>query len=128
MNYSFQKAFFVGDTFAGNEVPLVPNHKLSAGVRYTFMDCLTFTYGMDFVGDRYFVNDLQNIQPKMKSYTVHQARVSYKKYGFELFFAVNNIFDTQYSEYGVLDTFTLSMPGYYPAPGRNYTCGLNFSF
>lgn len=127
-NYTFQKAFFVGENFAGNQIPMVPEHKFSLGFNYRLQDCFKLTYLCDYVGARRFANDLKNLQPYLKAYTVHNVKMTYQKYGFETFVALNNIFNEQYSEYGVLDTFTLSMPGYYPSPGRNFTAGFSYKF
>jgi len=126
-NYTFAKSFFVGGTFAGNEIPLVPRHKFSSGFDYTFMNSLTFRYDATYVGERRFINDLQNNMPKLKSYMVHNVGLSYRKYGLEIFGAINNIFDAEYSEYGVLD-FTLTRPGIYPAPRRNFLIGVSYRF
>jgi len=126
-NYTFQKAFFVGGTFASNEMPLVPRHKFSAGFNYELIEGLNFSYIFNFVGERYFINDLKNIMPKLKLYTTHDARISYATHGVEIFGTVNNIFDKEYTEYGVLD-FTLTRPGYYPAPRRNFSVGISYKF
>ena len=126
-NYTFEKAFFVGDTFAGNEIPLVPKHKFSTGLEYTFMDCLNFRYVANFVGQRWFINDLQNNMPKLKAYMTQDVKLTYYKYGVELYGVINNIFDEVYSEYGVLD-YALTSPGYYPSPRRNFQVGASYKF
>ena len=125
--YSYQKSYFVGGTFAGNDIPLVPKHKFSAGFELTYMDCLNLIFVSTFVGDRYFINDQLNEMPKLKHYLVHDLKMSYKKYGVEIFCALNNILDAEYSEYGALD-FTRTMPGYYPSPRRNFTMGMSYKF
>lgn len=126
-NYTYQKAFFVGEAFAGNEIPFVPRHKLSAGLKYTFRDCVDVVYSVNYVGERRFVNDLQNNMPRLKAYMTHDIKFAYKKFGFEIYGAVNNIFDADYSEYGALD-FTLTRPGYYPSPRMNAVAGVRYSF
>jgi iron complex outermembrane receptor protein len=126
-NYAYTKAFFVGDNFAGNEIPQVPRHKFSTGFNYAYMDAFNFNYTFNFVDKRYFINDLKNEMPKLKFYTRHDARISYSIYGLEVFAAVNNIFDEEYSEYGVLDR-ALVNPGYYPSPRRNFLIGTSYKF
>lgn len=126
-NYTYQKAFFVGERFAGNEIPLVPRNKISTGFKYTFKDCLRAVYSIDYVGVRRFANDVLNNMPKLKEHTIHNIKISYYKYGFEVYGAVNNIFDAEYSEYGALDTFRVN-PGYYPSPRMNIQAGVNYKF
>jgi iron complex outermembrane recepter protein len=127
LNYTYQKAFFVGEAFAGNEIPMVPKHKISAGLKYTFMKSLEAVYTINYVGQRRFANDLKNEMPYLKSYITHDIKISYTKYGFEIYGAVNNIFDEVYSEYGALD-WTLTRPGYYPSPRTTASLGVRYSF
>lgn len=127
-NYTYQKAFFVGEAFAGCEMPLVPHHKFSVGGDYIFMDCVKFGYTANYVGARPFINDLTNTHPPLKSYVTHNIKLAYNKHGFEVFGLINNILDAEYSEYGALDTFTRTMPGYYPSPRRNFVVGASCKF
>ncbi|MFH1305807.1 MAG: TonB-dependent receptor, partial [Candidatus Omnitrophota bacterium] len=126
-NYTYEKAFFVGGTFAGNTIPLVPRHKLSVGFEYTLADCFRFQYAANYVGTQWFVNDLQNNMPKMKQYLTHDIKMSYQKHGFEVFGVINNVLNADYSEFSVLD-WSLTRPGYYPAPRRNFSVGVNYKF
>lgn len=127
LNYTYQKAFFVGEAFAGNEIPLVPRHKLSTGFEYTYKDSVHLRYTITYVGLRRFANDLQNTMARMKAYMTHDIKLSYEKHGFEIYGAINNLFDEDYAEYGALD-FTLTRPGYYPAPRMNVLGGVRYRF
>jgi len=124
-NYTYEKTFFVGDDFAGSEMPLVPKHKFSAGFDISYKNCLYFTYLATYVGNRFIANDLRNIQPKLKPYARHDCKVSYKKYGLEMFAAINNLLNAAYSEIGVMDRAQTS-PGYYPSPRRTFLIGFNY--
>ncbi|MBL7156851.1 MAG: TonB-dependent receptor [Candidatus Omnitrophica bacterium] len=126
-NYAYQKAFFVGDDFAGNEIPLAPKHQFSAGINYNFIDKVHLGYIANYIGERWFINDLKNDQPKLKPYLTHNIKLSYKDFGWEIFAALNNISDEEYSEYGSLDS-TLTKPGYYPSPRRNFLIGVSCRF
>jgi len=124
-NYTYEKTFFVGDDFAGNEMPLVPEHKFSAGFDLRYEDCFYFTYLATYVGNRFVGNDLRNIEPKLKSYARHDIKISYKKYGLEMFAAINNLANVEYSEYGVMDRVQTSR-SYYPAPRRTFLIGFSY--
>ncbi|MFH0764209.1 MAG: TonB-dependent receptor [Candidatus Omnitrophota bacterium] len=126
-NYTYQRALFVGDKLAGNEIPLVPRNKISTGIKYTLKDCFNVVYSIDYVGARRFANDVRNDMPDLKEHIVHNIKFSYYKYGFEVYGAINNIFNTEYTEYGALD-FYLTNPGYYPSPRLNGSMGIRYKF
>ena len=89
------------------------------------MDSFYLTYIATYVGSRYFANDLQNSEPKLKHYTRHDIKMTYKKYGLEIFAAINNITNAEYSEYGAMDR-ALVNPGYYPSPRRTFLVGFSY--
>lgn len=126
-NYTYQNAFFTSSQYAGNEIPMVPHHKISGGFDYKFMDCVTFSYLTTYVGSRWFISDQRNFQPLLKSYITHDIKLSYYKHGLEVYGAIYNIFDEKYAEQGVLD-FTRTVPGYYPSPGANFVIGGKYKF
>jgi iron complex outermembrane receptor protein len=126
-NYTYQNAFFVGTQYAGNEIPMVPHHKIAGGLNYKFMDCVNIKYLVTFVGSRRFISDQRNFQPKLKSYITHDVKISYYKYGLEAYAAIYNIFNEKYAEQGVLD-FTRTVPGYYSSPGTNFVIGAKYKF
>lgn len=126
-NYTYEKAFYIGSHFAGHEIPMVPYHKLSAGIDYTFMDCVDFTYLANAVGLQRFINDQQNLSPRMKPYVTHDIKLSYHKYGVEIYGAIYNILDEKYSAYAVTNG-TGTAQAYYPSPGVNYVTGIKYRF
>jgi iron complex outermembrane receptor protein len=119
--YTYEKAFFIGSHFAGNEIPMVPQHKLTWGISYTFMDSVDINYLFNFVGPRYFISDPLNLSRRMKQYITNDIRMAYHKHGFEVYGSLNNIFDFKYAEIG-------SYGQYYPANGRNYVVGVKYKF
>lgn len=125
--YTYLKAFFVGSHYAGNEIPMVPRDKLSAGVTYTLQDSFSIGYLANFTGKRYYISDQLNIAPLMKSHVTHDLKLSYKKYGLSLFMAVYNILDEQYAEYGITNATGTNFSDY-TSPGRNVAMGVNYSF
>ena len=126
-NYTYDKSYFVGSSFAGNDLPMVPRHKFTAGLNYTFMDCVNFQYMANFVGIRRFINDQQARAPRLKSYLTHDVKLSYHKYGLEAYGAINNIFNERYAEYGVSNSAGTQQT-YYPSPGTNYVIGVDYKF
>lgn len=120
-DYTFEKAYYVGPRFAGNEIPMVPTQMLTWGITYTYMDCFDVDYKFNFVGPQRFVSDQLNLNRTLKQYITNDIRLAYHKYGFEVFGKINNIFDFNYSEIG-------SWSQYYPANGRNFVIGVKQKF
>ncbi len=127
LKYTYEKAFFVGGSFNGNEIPMVPRYKISGGVSYTLMDCFNVTYALNFVGSRRFISDQNAIAAKLGSYITQDVKISYNKYGLEILAALNNIADERYSEYGVTNAAGRIL-SYYPSPGRNFVFGVKQKF
>ena len=126
-NYTYEKAFYIGSSFAGHDIPMVPRHKLSAGFNYLYMGCVNFNYQANAVGMQRFINDQQNYAPRVKPYATHDIKLSYHKYGMEIYGAIYNIFDEKYSGYGVTSADGKTQ-AYYPSPGVNYVTGIKYSF
>jgi iron complex outermembrane receptor protein len=127
LHYTYQKAFFVGGSYAGNELPMVPRHRISGGLEYTFKGCVHLSYSVTYVGPRRFISDQRNLVPPLKSYVTHDAKISYTMHGLELFGALYNMFDEKYSDYGVTNAMGTTQ-SYYPSPGRNFIAGVTYKF
>ena len=132
-NYSFTNAYFDGGQYSGNEIPLVPNHKASVGLKFLLPMDMSLNIISTYVGSRYFLNDQANAYSRLSGYMVADTNLSWHCKDLKITFGINNIFDKQYSEYaGVLQGFS---PGhsvgdkfYYPNPGRNFSLKVNYSF
>ncbi|MDD5429045.1 MAG: TonB-dependent receptor, partial [Candidatus Omnitrophica bacterium] len=123
--YTYQKAFFVGGPFAGNDIPGIARDKIACGINYTFRDCFRIDYLANIVGPQYFISDQSNSMPKLKTYTTHDLKFSYYKYGLRGYIAIYNLLDEKYSSYGALYGTT---PYYFTSPGRNVTLGVEYKF
>lgn len=126
INYTCQQAYFEGGSYAGHAIPMVPRNQISTGLKYTYMNCFEVVYNINYVGPRRFANDLQNSSPQLKEYMTNNIKFSYRKEGFEVHAAINNIFDAEYSEYGVLSGNRT--PAYYPSPRLNASMGVRYRF
>jgi len=122
--YTFEKAFFSGGIFAGNQIPGVPRDKITCGVDYTFRDCVRIHYMANIVGPQRFISDQTNTNPKLKLYTTHDLKLSYYKYGLSGYIAIYNMLDDKYSSYGAM----WGAPYYFTSPGRNVTLGVEYKF
>jgi len=131
-NYTFIKATFRGGGYDGNDVPGVPNHKVSFGFDLTpafvaFLEGLEFNVWATYVSEERFISDQPNIVPKLDDYLTVNAKLSYTWRFLTAFVGVNNIFDEEYYEYGVCNPAT-GARNYYPSPGVNVVGGMSLKF
>ena len=126
-NYAYAEAKFREGQYKGNEVPGVPNHKVNFGIGVTPLEGLTIDIWSHYVGKRRFISDEPNIFPYLDDYITTNARVSYTWKFLTAFVGVNNIFDEEYSEYGVYSWFRNQL-AYYPSPGIHVLGGLSITF
>lgn len=131
VNYTLQEAYFKGGTYATEVNPLVPKNKISAGVLLTPLlkplKGLEWSATFNYVSSRFKVSDLNNIAPKLKPYKTFDTKLSYKWKGLRAYFAINNLFDEKYHDYGVTNS-TGTREVFYPAPERTFEAGISFTF
>ncbi|QAT16924.1 TonB-dependent receptor [Candidatus Velamenicoccus archaeovorus] len=126
-NYTYTDAVFGKGSFEGNTIPAVPMHKASGGFRWTPDQAFTLNFLVNYVGSMYLVSDQQNAYPKMADYVTVDLNASRRWKNMELFAGIDNIFDAEYSEYGVVSVFS-STRNFYPAPGRRFMAGCRLTF
>ncbi|MDB5735090.1 MAG: TonB-dependent receptor [Alphaproteobacteria bacterium] len=85
----------------GNHIPLNPAHSVRAGGDVEVMDGLTVGGELAFTGSQYFDGDPSNRNAKLPSYVVVNLRGAYRiAPEWELFAAVDNLFDDRSASYG----------------------------
>ncbi len=127
-SYTFTEAFFKGGTYHGNQIPLVPRHKVSLGAAVSLPKACSLNILGTFTGPRYFINDQAHNYPKLDGFITVDAKLSWRPSKFcGLFFGANNLFDEDYSEIGAIST-AYNERGFYPSPGRNFIAGVDLSF
>ncbi len=138
-NYAFTKAYFDGGQYNKNEIPLVPQHKGSVGLRFLLPKNITLNVTGNYVGKRYFLNDQANAYSRLNGYMVADTNLSWCCKDLTVTFGINNIFNKKYSEYAgvVVDNSWESCSGitwpagskfYYPSPERNFSLKLEYKF
>ncbi|HOD11719.1 MAG TPA: TonB-dependent receptor [Candidatus Omnitrophota bacterium] len=127
VNWTWQDAFLKGGKFAGNKVPFIPKNKISAGVSVNLLDNLQTTFSMNYIGKCFAISDQANDQAKLDSYVTFDFRLDYRIKDLKMWFGVKNMFDRQYSAYGVYSSSSNAV-GFYPAAERNYLAGISYAF
>ena len=96
------------DVEPGAEIPLVPNHQVKFGA--TFQLPSGFFVGGDgrYIGSQWLRGDEANVEPKLDSYIVTDARIGWRGKGWEVTAVGNNIFQHKYATFG---TFNVNQGG-----------------
>jgi outer membrane receptor protein involved in Fe transport len=131
-NYSYTKATFETDVLLfsglarkGDELPLVPRHRVSAGINWHPRDGLTLSLIGNYVGKQFMLNDEPNNAQRLADYFLLNTRIAYTWKNWTAEIAVNNLTDHKYSTYGVLGA---TQPSLVPAPGINAVAGVSFRY
>jgi len=130
-NYTFTNAYFDGGGYSQNEIPLVPRHKGSIGLKFILPKDIALNIVGNYVGKRYFLNDQANAQSRLNGYMVVDTNLSWKYKDLTIVFGINNLLDKQYAEYAgyAFNSTTLTNDKfYYPSPGRNFSLKASYTF
>lgn len=124
-NYTYLNAEFYKGVYDKNEIPMVPQNQVNAGLVFGFFKNYNASFNGRYIGNRYAINDQANARGKVKPLVVMDARLAFDRDPVEIFFAVNNLLDKKYNSYEVVFG---SARDHFPAPERNFTVGMNLKF
>ncbi|MBM4259164.1 MAG: TonB-dependent receptor [Deltaproteobacteria bacterium] len=113
-NYTLTDATFEDDidlfTFAsedrlarvkkGHRLPLVPAHRIAGGMEFALTPYLRINLDGSYVGSQYLRGDEDNKRKRLSPYFVANAQLTYSAQFFDVFFRLENMFDTNYESYG----------------------------
>ena len=126
-SYTYDRSKFMEGDYKNNDIPAVPRNKFSVGLKLKpAADCNVALIG-NYIGSRYMISDQKNQVQKMDDYITIDGKLLYNIKDAEVSFAVNNIFDEKYSEYGVTNS-SGTAKNYYPSPGRNFEVEVSYRF
>lgn len=146
-NYAFTHATFRDDiTLAsprtpgvsqqvrkGDRLPLTPEQRINAGVRYHLYKWLTLSLNLTYTGDQFFRGDEANTQPKLDDYLVLNAGLDLHWKRLSGFVKINNLTNNKYETFGTFAP-NAELPGdpierfMTPAPPINVLVGASFRF
>jgi outer membrane receptor protein involved in Fe transport len=117
--------------FAGNAFPHVPKNKVTGEVLIFPVEGLMLGLNAVFTDSRPFISDFSNSFDKQEEFLVVNSKLKFKRDKITVSLDINNLFDEDYSEYGVLgfnlNTFAYER-AFYPSPGRNFLAGASVEF
>ncbi|MBX3708336.1 MAG: TonB-dependent receptor [Gammaproteobacteria bacterium] len=125
--YNYVNARFSSGINSGNRIPLVSESILHFGVSYRFAQHWNLYSESIFTGNQFAANDDANLHGKTGGYTIFNMNLRYEYLHFSAALHLNNIFNKKFYFY------TIYQPGvqsefFYPAPERNFTLIMNYSF
>ena len=131
INYTAMKAtfetdvlLFSGQVRKGDELPLVPNHRVSVGINTYPLEGLTVSLLGNYVGEQFMNRDEPNQAKKVADYFVLNSRLAYQWKQWTGYINFNNMTDRKYSTSGILVT----EPFRVPAPGFNVFAGMSVRY
>ena len=84
----------------GSELPLVPRHRVNAGVDAHLTDWLTLSLSGAYVGRQWLRGDEANAERPLGDYVVLNALLSARVKALTAFVAVQNLLDTEHETFG----------------------------
>lgn len=117
----------------GNRLPLTPEHRVTAGLRYHLNKWLALSLNLNFVGDQFLRGDEANTQPKLTDYVVLNAGMDAHWQRFSGFVKINNLTNNHYETFGTFapnakvagDPIERFLT---PAPPINVLAGVSYRF
>src|SRR5258708_4222734 len=104
---------------AGKTVPLVPRHKLNAGVSWDVVPDTRLSAAWTAVSSQVLDNDEPNtLGHRIPAYNIVDLKLAQKFTWGRLALAVNNLFNVGYYTYAVRSAFVADRYAVYPLPGR----------
>jgi len=142
INYTFTRATFDADFFVpginfldpprlvkkGDELPLVPRHRVGTGINVRPMEGLTVSLFGTYVGKQFQLRDEPNQAKKLADYFVLNSRIAYRWRQWTAHVAFNNLTNRKYSTSGILVGNPFNESFRVPAPGFNVFSGLSFRY
>jgi iron complex outermembrane recepter protein len=131
VNYTAMKStfetdvlLFSGQVRKGDELPLVPRHRVGVGINTYPFEGLTLSLFGNYVGKQFMLGDEPNQSKRIADYFVLNSRVAYQWKQWTGYVNFNNLNNRKYSTSGILvgERFRV------PAPGFNVFAGLSFRY
>ena len=133
-NYTLMDNELRGGAYDGNDIPGVAKHSATAGATFFPISGLSLDMRARWAADKTLISDWENEVGddwEGGDYIVADVMLSYAWKALAVNFGVNNVFDEEYSEYGLYSQDFNTGDYYnaiYPAPERNYFGELRLAY
>jgi outer membrane receptor protein involved in Fe transport len=118
---------------AGNDLPLIPRHRVNASLDYHATPWLTLWISGSYVGSQRLRGDEANVERTLPPYTVVNAGARLHWKSLAGFVTINNLLDNEYETFGTFAP-NAKAPGapiepfLTPAPPLRFTAGISYRF
>jgi len=128
-SYTYTDAKIIGGHYDGSKFPNVPRHKATVNALFSLWHGISLNVNGFWVGKRPFVSDFANTFDDQDDYLVLNTKLKYRWKNLTAFLNINNLTNEEYSEYGVLSTFSSPWEeAFYPSPKINFLVGISADF
>ena len=131
INYTATKAtfetdvlLFSGQVNKGDELPLVPRHRVSTGINVRPLEGLTLSLFGTYVSSQFLLGDEPNQGKKLANYFVLNSRMAYEQKYWTAQLMLNNMTNRKYSTSGIITNQSF----FVPAPGFNVFAGVSLRY
>jgi iron complex outermembrane receptor protein len=124
---TFVKTDIDGGRYDGERMPGVPSRRGTIHAHLPIGDRLSIGLEGLFVGQRRFEGDFGGTFAEQDAYFLLNTKLAYQQGRARLFINLKNLFDEEYSEYGVLGGFP-TQRAFYPSPGIHALAGVEVRF
>ena len=122
-SYTYTDAEVDDGSFDGNDIPGVPEHLAGVNLFVDLWKPFTVIVNGQYVGERTFISDWSNSFTEHEDHFIVNTKLKYRWKNVSAFIDINNLFNEDYSEYGVLGGFPLEK-AFYPSPRTNFVVGV----
>lgn len=126
-SYQHVNARVTEGSLKGQAIPLVASQTATVSADVSLPLALVLHTELAATGNRAFGSDFQNNFGKLAGYTSTNIALSRNTGNWQFTARVNNLFNSEYSEYGVASSFAVT-PSYYPSPGINGLLTLRYVY
>jgi len=127
--YTYTDAEIIGGVYDGSKFPNVPRHKATLNTLFSLGHGFSLNVNGFWVSERPFVSDFANAFDDQDDYFILNTKLKYRWKNLTAFLNINNLTNEEYSEYGVLSTFSPEWEeAFYPSPKINFLLGVSAEF
>lgn len=123
--YSYIHTRFLSGDFEGNELVMVPRHKLEAGVTQQVTKSFSVGGRVLHTGAQLILGDEMSSAPELKSWTTLDLKAAYAMNGWRIEGVIRNLLNSEYETRAITNGFQTY---YTPAAGINGTVSIGYAF
>ncbi len=126
-NFSYIDHEITSGSFNDSRIPLVADRTATLSTNYNFTNRFSVYYELVASSDRILGGDFANTGGHLPGFAVNNLNLSYRFSNFKFALRVNNIFDKEFNDNGVLTTIfepptfaPRTLGAFFPSPERNF--------